>query len=133
MPDVDPFFDSNVVLYMFSADEEKANRVERLLESGGVISVQVLNEVTNVMRRKMNMSWDETNEAIELICELCEVQELTIKVNQKGREIAERYGLPIYDSMIVAAALLANCDVLYSEDMQNGLMIEDRLEILDPF
>ena len=54
-----PFIDSNVVLYLLSADATKADRAQTLLEAGAVISVQVLNEVTSVCLRKLKMPWPE--------------------------------------------------------------------------
>jgi predicted nucleic acid-binding protein len=111
------FFDSNVLLYVASRDPAKADRAERLLGKGGMISVQVLNEITNVARRKMGMSWAETRTFLSLLRSLLPVQPLTIDVHETGLALAERYGLSVYDAMIAASALLADCDILWSEDM----------------
>ena len=61
------------------------------------------------------------------------VEPVTVDTHEIGAEIAERYGLPIYDAMIAAAALQAGCDTLLSEDMQDGMVLEDRLRIVNPF
>jgi predicted nucleic acid-binding protein len=127
------FIDSNVVLYLLSADATKADRAEAVVSSGAVISVQVLNEVTNVARRKLRLPWHETSEILALIRNLCPVEPLTVETHERGLSIAERYGLSVYDSMIIAAALLAGCDTLYSEDMQDGMIVEGRLRIRNPF
>ncbi len=127
------FVDSNIVLYLLSADTEKADRAEAIIEAGGTISVQVLNEVTNVARRKLGLSWDETNDIVTLIKALCEVGTLSVETHDKGRNVAERYGLSVYDAMIVASALLAGCNTLYSEDMQDGMLIDNQLRICNPF
>ncbi len=127
------FIDSNVVLYLFSADSGKADRAESVIASDAIISVQVLNEVANVLRRKSGMSWKQTSEALRLIRELCSTVPLTIETHDQGRRIAERYGHSVYDAMIVASALLAGCKTLYSEDMQDGLVIDQQLRILNPF
>lgn len=127
------FIDSNILIYLLSADAAKADIAESIIEAGGVISVQVLNEVTNVIRRKLAMSWEETNEILALVRSLCMVKPLTIETHDRGRLVAERYGLAIYDAMIVASALLAGCETLYSEDMQNGQVIDDQLQICNPF
>ena len=127
------FIDSNVLLYLLSADTVKADVAESVVAGGGVISVQVLNEVTNVIRRKLDMSWDETNEVLALVRSLCPVEPLTVVTHEHGLRIAQRYGLAVYDAMIVAAALLAGCETLYSEDMHNGLAIDRRLRIRNPF
>ena len=127
------FFDSNVVLYLLSGDASKADCAEALIAEGGMISVQVLNEAANVMRRKLAMSWHETNQVIEAIRAVCAVESVTVDTHDAGRRIAERYGLSVYDAMITAAALLAGCDTLFSEDMQHGLVIDSQLRIKNPF
>ena len=127
------FIDSNVILYLLSKDTKKADAAEAVLRAGGLISVQVLNEIANVTLRKIGMSWAETNQFLASIRSLCAVESLTVETHDRGRDVAERYGLSVYDSMIVAAALLAGCTVLYSEDMQDGLVVDKRLRVANPF
>ncbi|MBU3917016.1 PIN domain-containing protein [bacterium] len=127
------FIDTNILLYLLSSDTDKADRAETILKEGGLISVQVLNEMTNVARRKLAMSWEEINEVSALIRSICHVEALTIETHDRGRFIAERYKLSVYDAMIVASALLGECETLYSEDMQHGLMIDDQLRVCNPF
>ena len=126
------FIDTNVLLYLLSEDIRKADLAERLL-LGSQISVQVLNEIANVARRKLNMPWAEINEFLNLIRSLCVVQTLSVETHEQGCAIAERYSLSLYDAMIVAAAILADCTILYSEDMQHGLHINKQLQIQNPF
>lgn len=104
-----------------------------ILRAGGLISAQVLNEVANVMRRKLAMSWMEINEGLALIRSVCPAELLSVETHDRGRLIAERYGLSVYDAMIVAAALLGGCKTLYSDDMQDGLVIDRQLSIRNPF
>ncbi|MGO4156143.1 PIN domain-containing protein [Cupriavidus sp. YAF13] len=127
------FIDSNVLLYLLSADTAKADRAEAVVQAGGRISVQVLNEITNVARRKLAMPWPEVSEVVRLIQSLCPVEPLTVETHEKGRQIAERYGFSVYDAMIIAAALLSDCEILYSEDMQDGMLIEEGLRVRNPF
>jgi predicted nucleic acid-binding protein len=127
------FFDSNVLLYIASGDAAKADQAERLIGEGGIISVQVLNEITNVARRKMGMSWTETHAFLSLVRSLLAVEPLTIDVHETGFALAERYGLSIYDAMIAASALHADCDTLWTEDMQDGITLDDRVRITNPF
>ena len=127
------FIDSNVVLYLLSADAVKADRAEEVIADGGLISVQVLNEVTSVARRKLGMTWDETNEMLAGLRAVCSVESLTTQTHDTGRRLAERYGLSVYDAMIASSALLAGCSRLYSEDMQHGLVMDGRLQICNPF
>jgi predicted nucleic acid-binding protein len=133
MPEPKAFIDSNVLIYLLSADAGKADQAEAVMQKGVLISVQVLNEVANVARRKLAMSWEEINEILSLIRMLCPVEPMTVDTHNKGMSIAERYGLSIYDAMIVAAALIGGCDTLYSEDMQDGLVIYNQLRISNPF
>jgi predicted nucleic acid-binding protein len=111
----------------------KADHAEALLRKGGIISMQVLNEVTNVARRKLAISWTEINEIVELIKSVCPVEPLTLETHDRGRLVAERYGLGLYDAMVVAAALLSGCEILYSDDIQNGLLRDQQLGIRNPF
>ena len=133
MPASKAFIDTNILLYLLSADADKADRAELIVRKGGLISVQVLNEMTNVARRKLAMPWREINEVLELIRSVCPVESLTIDTPVRGRRVAERYRLSVYDAMIVAAALLAGCETLHSEDMQDGLLIDNQLRIRNPF
>lgn len=127
------FADTNVLLYLLSQDAQKADQAEVVLNKGVMISVQVLNEVTQVLRRKIKLSWPEIHTFLALIQSLCTVQPLTVETHAQGLTLAERYHFLVYDSMIVAAALLAQCRILYSEDMQHGLLVEGRLLIQNPF
>ena len=128
--------DSNVIAYLFSGDAVKAERAEALVVQGDpkpVISTQVLNEITLVMRRKMGLSWAEINDILGDVEAFCDVVPLTLDIHKEARRIAEHYGFRFYDSCIVAFALLEDCEVLYSEDMQHGRVIFDRLTVINPF
>jgi predicted nucleic acid-binding protein len=127
------FIDTNILIYLASGDPAKADRAEAIVRQGGAISVQVLNEVTNVARRKMHLSWTETHQFLSMIRTLLTVHALSGEVHEEGVSLAERHGFSIYDAMIVASALLAECDTLWTEDMQHGMMIGSRLRIVDPF
>jgi len=127
------FFDTNVLVYVAAGSSAKAKRAERIIVAGGVISVQVLNELANVARRKMRLPWTETRAFLSLIRGLLPVHPITVEIHETGLAVAERYGLSIYDAMIVASALHADCDRLWSEDMQHGMKIEGRLRIANPF
>lgn len=126
------FFDTNILAYFASNACEKADRAAELLKVGGVISVQVLNELANVTRRKFRMTWDETDETLCIIKSVLQIVPLTLETHEAGLELARRYSLSLYDAMIVASALEAGCDALWSEDMQDGLRIGD-LTIRNPF
>ena len=129
----DSFFDSNVILYLASSDGAKVNRVEGLLIERGSISVQVLNECANVLRRKHDMPWPALRAFLLELREGLDVLPVTIDIHEAGLRLAGRYGFAIYDAMIVAAALSAECETLWSEDMQDDLIVEKRLRIVNPF
>ena len=127
------FFDTNVVLYLLSGDTGKADRAEELLAAGGLISVQVLNEFAAVASRKLRMAWPEIREVLAQVRAVCPVEPISVDTHERATLIAERHGLPIYDASIVAAALLAGCRTLYSEDMQDGQIFDRQLTIRNPF
>lgn len=127
------FFDTNVVLYLLSSDTARADRAEELLEEGGVVSVQVLNELASVARRKLRLTWAEVNDILTQVRAVCEVEPLTVETHARGVALAERYNVSVYDALILAAGLQAGCAVLYSEDMQDGQVIDELLTIQNPF
>lgn len=133
MSAAEAFFDTNVLLYLLSADAAKADRAEELLAGGGTISVQVLNEFAAVASRKLRMPWPDINEVLTQVRAVCEVQALTVQTHEQALKLAERYGLSLYDALIVSAALLAGCKTLWSEDMQDGQVINRKLTIRNPF
>jgi predicted nucleic acid-binding protein len=127
------FLDTNVLLYLLSGDHVRADRAEEELSDGGIISVQVLNEFALVASRKIKMSFAEIREALAAIRAVCTVVSINEETHDLGLHVAERYRLSVYDAMIVAAALLAECKILISEDMQDGQILEGRLKVRNPF
>jgi predicted nucleic acid-binding protein len=133
-----PFLDTNLLVYAAledrSPDAEKRRRqAQTVLEAGGVVSVQVLNEFVDLARRKFQHEWPRVHgllHALELFCG--PALPLTVEMQKRAVEIAERYGFRIYDAMIVASALEAGCTVLYSEGLQHGQAI-DGLRVENPF
>jgi predicted nucleic acid-binding protein len=127
------FFDTTILVYAVSGGNPRAAVAENLLATGGYISVQVLNEFAAVARRKLKMSWEEIGEALAAVRTLCELPSpLTVEIHDAALAIAAQYGYHIYDSLILAAALDAECDTVYSEDMQDGQRIGE-LTIRNPF
>ena len=127
------FFDTNVLLYLLSGDDFRADRAESELSAGGVLSVQVLNEFASVASRKLKMSIAEIREVLAAIRAVCKIVPLSEETHDLGLQVAERHGLAIYDAMIVASALLAGCRTVVSEDMQDRQILEGRLEVRNPF
>lgn len=133
MSTADAFLDTNVILYLLSADAEKAERAEALVAGGAQISVQVLSELVAVTRRKLGMSWREVVDFTSQVRSICRVSPLTVETHKRGLQVARRLGLSIYDGMIVASALISGCVTLYSEDMQDGQVIDRQLTVRNPF
>ena len=127
------FFDTNVLVYLLSGDAAKADRAEQALLGGGVISVQVLNELANVARRKMRLSWHETHTFLDSLRGLLTVYPVTLDIHDTGLGLAERYGMQTYDAMIAASALHAGCQTLLSADFQHGMVLKEGLRITNPF
>ena len=127
-----PFIDSNVVLYLFSSDTLKADRAESLLQSGGLISVQVLNEVASVCLRKLKMTWEDVDAVLETLKTTCEVLPVTLATHEKAVGLAKRFQISFYDANIVATAILCGADTLFSEDLQNGMSMES-VTVVNPF
>ena len=125
--------DTNVLIYAFSSCE-KTQQAKEIIASADVLSVQALNEFTHVAYRKLGMSWGEITESLDLIRKLCpNVVPIGIDIHEHGLALADRFKLSFFDALMIAAALSAECDLLYSEDMQHGLLIDGRLRITNPF
>jgi predicted nucleic acid-binding protein len=133
MRDADSFFDTSVLLYLLSDEPGKADRVEQLLHRSGNISVQILNEFTSVATRKLGFSLAEVREVLETVRTICNTQPVTVDIYDRGIEVTERYRFSLYDSMVVASALLCGCATLYSEDLQHRQIIDEQLTIINPF
>ncbi len=127
------FFDSNVPLYLAIDDAAKADRAEALMAGGGVVSVQVLNEVANVALRKYGFKPSQVRRFVDRMRRIVTVIPVTTETYDLALHVHERYHFAFYDAAIIAAALLANCDTLWSEDMHHGLVIDGRLTIRSPF
>ena len=127
------FFDTNVLIYAFAKDARRTKIAETLLTGGGVVGVQTLNEFVAVAVRKLAMPWEEVLEALSAIRVLFPSPvPLTVQTHDAALRIARRYGYHIYDSLVIAAALEARCNTLFSEDMKDGQAVEG-LTIRDPF
>ena len=117
------FIDTNVLIYWVD-DSARADVVEQLLAQEAVISVQVLNEFANVLRRKRAMALPDVETLCTTLIDTCDVVDLSVRTHQTALTLMPRYNLSVYDANIVAAATLSDCAVLYSEDMQDGLNVK---------
>lgn len=126
------FFDTNVVLYLLSADEYKANAAEALLAQGGWVSVQVLNEAASVCRRKLKLAWPEVHELLAAVKACCEIMPLSLAAHEHALQLAERHQLSLYDALICASAQEAGAEVLFTEDLHDGLSLGE-MRVRNPF
>jgi predicted nucleic acid-binding protein len=126
------FFDTNVLIYVVTSDPRK-QKAQRVLSAGGIVSVQVLNEFANVAYRKLGHAWDEVEFALnQFRVFFDEVSPLTLDTHTSALAIARDHRLSFYDALVVASAIEAGCDTLYSEDMQDGRAF-GALTIRNPF
>ncbi len=127
------FFDASVLLYALSRSDTKAKVTFQLLDHGGVVSVQVLNEFANVARKKFRFDWHSIEQILAELRDLLDPPlALTVSIHESGLSIAQRYKYALYDSLLIAAAIESGCTTLYSEDMQHGQQI-GALTLTNPF
>ena len=135
------FIDSNLWIYSFvEAEEEQERRrivialLEELSQQSDIItSIPVVNETHWTLQRRYHIEENQIREYIEGMIAVSEILPLTLADYQEACDLREQYALSFWDSLIVAVALRAGCEVLYSEDMQHDLVIRERLRIENPF
>ena len=127
------FIDTNVVIYSLGSNSVKAALAAPLFAQHPTISTQVLSETANVALKKLALPLSETGKLLAMLEATCIVEIVTPATMQRALEITSRYGFSWFDSLIVAAALDAECDTLYTEDLQHGQIIEDKLTVSNPF
>jgi predicted nucleic acid-binding protein len=127
------FIDTNIVIYALGPHSEKTERASLLFIERPTISTQVLSETANVALKKLAMPMPEARKLIITLESLCRVEIITSACLQRAFDITERYGFSWYDSLVAASALEAGCDTLYTEDLQHGQLIDNKLTITNPF
>jgi predicted nucleic acid-binding protein len=129
------FLDSNILVYSYSNSEIQKQEIARQLigDSHSLISTQVLQELCNIVTRKFKFSYEQAAAAIKESCQNNSLHINTEDTVLQACQIAQRYGFSFFDSLIVASALESSCVILYSEDMQDGQVIEGKLTVKNPF
>lgn len=127
------FADTNIAVYALDADLQRRDRALAIMRQRPVISTQVINEFISVLIGKKRVPRDVVNRFAHILLRRCEVVALTQPVVETAIEIGVRYRCSHWDALVVAAALLAGCDTLFSEDLQDGQIFEGRLTVKNPF
>ena len=129
------FIDTNILVYLYSTDEPQKKYVANSLFENcePFISTQVLQELSNVLKKKYKVEWQEINAVIDEITKTVEVLTNNQKTFKAAINIAEKYNFSFYDSLIIASTIESNCKTLYSEDLQHKQKIENKLQIINPF
>jgi predicted nucleic acid-binding protein len=130
------FIDSNILIYAYSDSfPEKQFKARELIDRYDeiFISTQVLNEFISAFVKKFRAGWHDITKSLDEITENYIVHTNTPTTVKEACGIAPKYQLSFYDSLIISAALECCCNTLYSEDMQHGQLIEDKLRIVNPF
>ena len=127
-----PALDTNILIYVYSADARKTRLSREIVERGGLVSVQALNEFTHVARRNLRFSWKEVRDAVDIFATYLDVRDISYQTHTRAVKIAEGTGYSIYDALMLAVALENGAKVFLSEDMQHRRAVEG-MEIRNPF
>jgi len=127
------FVDTNTVIYSLGKDAIKRRKALAILARKPILSIQVLNETANTMRRKLDFDIPAIRRFLMDLMQESRIHPITPVTVVAALAVAERYGFSHYDSLIIATAMDAGCDTLYSEDMQHGQLIGNRLTVINPF
>jgi predicted nucleic acid-binding protein len=126
--------DSNILIYAFgSQNEEKKKLAKLILSDCKAMSIQTVNESVFILQKKFNYTMIELGDVIQFFKENFQIRDLGFNILEKGMDIMRNYKYGFWDSMMLASALINNCEVIYSEDMQHNQIIEDKLKIVNPF
>jgi len=129
------FYDSNIIVYALSNDNQTKRNISlaAIKKHPPIISTQVLNECANVFLRKKGFSPKDTKKMVDLLAKFSDVALISIETIHIALDVMERYHLSYYDSLIIASAIQSDCNIVYSEDMQDGLVVDDKLTIVNVF
>ena len=134
------FIDSNIWLYRFIINPRDADAIPKQQIATTItnypnllISTQVVNEVCANLIRKAGFDNNQIETLIEELAQGCEISPVSLISLQSAIKLRHQYLLSFWDSLIVASAILGDAKILYSEDMQDGLIINNTLHIINPF
>lgn len=129
------FLDTNILIYLYSTEEKKQKRVLELLQNEDefVVSAQVLSEFCNVLKKKFNFTTKRLNFILQdfeinFLLHSTDMEQIKTALN-----ISDRYKYSFYDALVIAGAILSKCTLLFSEDLQHGQTILNKIKIVNPF
>ncbi len=125
--------DTNILVYSFDPQSFKSKIADNLIAEQPIIPAQVVSEFLNVSKRLLSIPKLDILKKCNLILRECNIIPTTQNVLNHAEKLIARYDLQLFDSIIVASAIEANCTILYSEDMQHGFVVEGTLTIINPF
>ena len=128
--------DTNILIYNHFLENERKRAIsQELLLKSPFISTQTISEYLNTMKRLLK-SVATKADLMDLCaewmsqCVICPIDIATVKL---AKQLIQRYDFQLFDSIIVASALEADCEILYSEDMQHNMKVNKQLKIFNPF
>ncbi len=131
------FIDTNVLIYAFSEDEptkqQKALNLIDAVACDAIISNQVINELANIFLKKFKLPIEQVEDSFLELDSLLNIVSFDMSTQIRALRLKQRYNLQYFDSLIISTALENKCNILYSEDMQHELIIDNRLKIINPF
>ena len=133
MSDKRTFIDSNVILYLYADDDRRKEIVKSLINPDYTISTQVVNENVNVCLRKLKLTKEEAFAHGRNLLNSLSVVQIYPSTITAAFSLSIKYGFGYWDSLIVSSALENDCEILFTEDMQDGLLVENKLKIKNPF
>lgn len=127
------FADTNIVVYAYADEPLKSSVAEAIVRATPVLSTQVISEFLNVARIKMGLDLPTRHQIAENLLHACTVVSLDVQVVAQAMAVEATYQVSYWDALVISAALAGGCDTLYSEDMQDGQVFENRLTVKNAF
>ncbi len=129
------FIDTNIIIYSYSSTEPEKQLVAQkiIAENNSYISTQVLAELSNIMLKKFGVNHSAMIDVLHECYQNHNVYINAPETIEKAIQISDRYRFSFYDSLILSSAISTECEILYSEDLHNGQIIDNKLTILNPF
>ena len=129
------FIDTNILLYAYSTEKNKQEIAQNIINTNNniYISKQVINETINILIKKFKLNIKDIINVVKKLEKEFIILDFDIQTQLNALKLKQNYNLQFYDALIVSTALKNSCTILYSEDMQDKLVIEKKLKIINPF